>query len=63
MPYGTKKRLFSIFTPYSIIIQTCYNNCQLYMNQKCEIAVIAASLVKTEKSLQKIEKKENNKEN
>lgn len=41
----------------------CDRNCQLYINSKCAIAVIADSLVRTEKTLQKIEKEQKNKEN
>ena len=43
--------------------RVCDRNCQLYTNQKCAIAVIADSLVRTEKTLQKIEKEQNNKDN
>ena len=41
----------------------CDKNCQLYINQKCAITVIADSLVRTEKTLQKIEKEQKSKEN
>ena len=41
----------------------CDKNCQLYVNQKCAITVIADSLVRTEKTLQKIEKEQKSKEN
>lgn len=36
----------------------CDRNCQLYVNSKCAIAVIADSLVRAEKTLQKIEKEQ-----
>ena len=41
----------------------CDKNCQLYINSKCAIAIMADSLVRTEKTLQKIEKEQKSKEN
>lgn len=40
----------------------CDRNCQLYINSKCSIAIMADSLVRTEKTLQKIQKEKDEKD-